>query len=118
MIKVFYDGKCGLCSKEINHYKSIAPKDVFEWVDVTESSLDLSKETFSLAEALKVLHVKNSKNELFLGLDAFILIWSKLPKFRILATITSLPVIRSILRFAYKKFANWRFKKIKYCNMN
>ena len=113
MIKVFYDGKCGVCSKEINHYKSIAPKDVFEWIDVTESSLDLSKETFSLAEALKVLHVKNSKNELFLGLDAFILIWSKLSKFRILATITSFPVIRSILRFA-----NWRFKRIKYCNMN
>ena len=22
---VFYDGKCGLCSKEINHYKKIAP---------------------------------------------------------------------------------------------
>ena len=23
---VFYDGKCGLCSKEINHYMKIAPK--------------------------------------------------------------------------------------------
>ena len=37
MIKVFYDGKCGLCAKEINHYKEIAPQGIFEWVDVTES---------------------------------------------------------------------------------
>ena len=25
LVTVFYDGKCGLCSKEINHYKKIAP---------------------------------------------------------------------------------------------
>ena len=24
-VTVFYDGKCGLCSREINHYKKIAP---------------------------------------------------------------------------------------------
>ena len=25
LVTVFYDGKCGLRSKEINHYKKIAP---------------------------------------------------------------------------------------------
>ena len=29
MIKVFYDGKCGLCSKEINHYRKIAGAGIF-----------------------------------------------------------------------------------------
>ena len=28
LTKVFYDGKCGLCSKEINYYKRIAPKNL------------------------------------------------------------------------------------------
>ncbi|MDE4948910.1 DUF393 domain-containing protein, partial [Francisella tularensis subsp. holarctica] len=28
MIKVFYDGLCGLCTKEINQYKKIAPKNI------------------------------------------------------------------------------------------
>ena len=33
-IKVFYDGKCGLCSKEINYYKKISPDNLFEWYDI------------------------------------------------------------------------------------
>ena len=31
MIEVFFDGKCGLCSKEIAYYQSIAPSGVFVW---------------------------------------------------------------------------------------
>ena len=40
-IKVFYDGKCGLCSKEINYYKRIAPKNTFEWYDIAKNQNDL-----------------------------------------------------------------------------
>ena len=29
LTKVFYDGKCGLCSKEINYYKKISPDNIF-----------------------------------------------------------------------------------------
>ncbi|MFT7460831.1 MAG: hypothetical protein ACI909_003521, partial [Planctomycetota bacterium] len=43
MIRVFYDGKCGLCSKEINHYRRIARNGVFNWPDITESAEDLKK---------------------------------------------------------------------------
>ena len=38
MITVFYDGKCGLCSKEINHYRKVAPSGIFSWQDITESA--------------------------------------------------------------------------------
>ena len=33
MIKVFYDGKCGLCSKEIGHYMKISPPKTFIWLE-------------------------------------------------------------------------------------
>ncbi len=26
MITIFYDDRCGMCSREINYYKKIAPK--------------------------------------------------------------------------------------------
>ena len=29
MIQVFYDGKCGLCAKEIEYYKGIVPQGIF-----------------------------------------------------------------------------------------
>ncbi|MEC9079196.1 MAG: DCC1-like thiol-disulfide oxidoreductase family protein, partial [Pseudomonadota bacterium] len=31
MITVFFDGKCGLCSREIRHYQKIAPAERFCW---------------------------------------------------------------------------------------
>ena len=37
LTKVFYDGKCGLCNKEINYYKRIAPKNIFEWYDIASN---------------------------------------------------------------------------------
>ena len=43
MITVLYDGKCGLCRKEINHYRKIAPDNIFDWQDITESADDLKK---------------------------------------------------------------------------
>ena len=30
LVTVFYDGKCGLCSREINHYKKIAPNGKYQ----------------------------------------------------------------------------------------
>lgn len=50
MITVFYDGKCGLCSKEINYYRKIAPNDIFDWQDITKSADELKKEGISLTE--------------------------------------------------------------------
>ena len=50
MIIVFYDGKCGLCSKEINYYRKIAPNDIFDWQDITKSADELKKEGISLTE--------------------------------------------------------------------
>ncbi|MGB2492066.1 MAG: DCC1-like thiol-disulfide oxidoreductase family protein, partial [Candidatus Puniceispirillum sp.] len=34
MIQIYFDGKCGLCSKEIRYYQHIAPEGIFAWHDV------------------------------------------------------------------------------------
>jgi len=34
MIEVFFDGKCGHCSKEIAYYQNIAPSGIFAWMDI------------------------------------------------------------------------------------
>ena len=115
MIKVFYDGKCGLCSKEISYYQKISPGGTFEWIDITRNKDLALEEGFTYENSLKLLHVKDEKNELKIGVDAFIVIWSALPKFKILAKIATLPIVSWILQKAYIIFADWRFKRIKYC---
>ncbi|AJI53288.1 hypothetical protein LA55_378 [Francisella philomiragia] len=99
MIKVFYDGKCGLCSKEINHYKNIAPENIFEWIDITEISEEsLNKENLDTLSCLKLFHVKDNEGNFHTGVDAFIIIWSQLNKWKKLATIIKLLLIYSFAK--------------------
>jgi predicted DCC family thiol-disulfide oxidoreductase YuxK len=117
MITVFYDGKCGLCSKEINYYRKIAPNDIFDWQDITKSADELKKEGISLTEGLKLLHAKDEKGLMHVGVDAFILIWMQLRQWRFLATFVRLPAIHQIANIAYTVFANWRFKRLEHCQL-
>ena len=117
MITVFYDGKCGLCAKEINHYRKIAPDGIFDWQDVTESADALKKEGISLVQGLKLLHAKDEQGQMHIGVDAFILIWKQLKRWRILAVVISLPLIRYLANSAYHAFAHWRFKRLKHCQI-
>ncbi|MDF1683243.1 MAG: DUF393 domain-containing protein [Legionellaceae bacterium] len=117
MITVFYDGKCGLCSKEINHYRKVAPNGIFDWQDITEYSDNIKKEDISLSEGLKLLHAKDEKGLLHVGIDAFLLIWKQLKRWRILAAFIGLPGIRQIANLLYYQFASWRFKRLEHCQL-
>ena len=117
MKTVFYDGKCGLCSKEINYYRKIAPEGIFKWHDITESADDLKSEGVSLSEGLKLLHAKDEKGQMHVGVDAFILIWKPLKRWRILAAFIGLPIIRPLADMAYRAFADRRFKRLEHCQL-
>jgi len=115
MIAVFYDGKCGLCRREIEHYKRVAPEGVFEWVDITVDTSAIKNLGITYADGLKLLHAQDLQGKLHVGVDAFLLIWQQLPRWQILATIVSFPIIRSIVTIAYQVFAAWRFNRLAHC---
>lgn len=117
MISVYYDGLCGVCSKEIRYYQGIANPDDFDWVDVTENEERLDALGVSLPEALKALHATDADGRLHVGVDAFVLIWKQLPRWRTLAFLVSLPIIHSLATFLYKHFANWRFQRLTHCQI-
>lgn len=114
MIAVFYDGKCGLCRREIEHYKRIAPEGVFEWVDITVAPESFTALGFTVSDGLRALHVRDAYGKIHIGVDAFIVIWRKLPYWRILGKFAALPIIHPLAYFMYEKFAAWRFKKLGY----
>jgi len=117
MIIVFYDGKCGLCSREIRHYINIAPADVFDWQDITISSDGLNRFDISKSKALKLLHAIDHNGEVHVGLKAFLLIWKHLRRWKFLAKIVSLPLVYNIIDLAYRAFASWRFSKLEHCQI-
>jgi len=114
-ITVFYDGKCGLCRSEIEHYKRIAPEGIFIWQDITIDAALLEKLGISYVDGLKLLHAQDKNGKIHIGVEAFILIWLQIPRWRILAAFVNLPLIRPLANLAYNLFANWRFKRLSHC---
>ena len=115
MIKVFYDGKCNLCSSEINYYRRISPTGIFDWLDINLMHSDFVNTGIKVSDALKILHVIDNNNTLHLGVDAFIIIWKNLSYWKIIAKVVSIPIIRQIVNITYRAFANWRFNRSTHC---
>ena len=118
MTIVYFDGKCGLCSKEISYYQKIAPKGVFEWQDIAHDASALKPLNISQADALRLLHAKDKKGEMHIGVDAFILIWDELSiGWRFLSVLAGLPMIRPILGWVYRRIASYRFARLEHCQI-
>jgi predicted DCC family thiol-disulfide oxidoreductase YuxK len=112
MITVFYDGKCGLCRREIGHYQRIAPQGIFAWVDITTTPQELLKRGPSLQEGLKALHVEDDAGVMHKGAAAFAIIWQRLPRlWPLLAAFLRIPFMLPITEKLYATFAAWRIKR-------
>ena len=115
-IKVFFDGNCNLCSREIKFYQKISPDNLFEWKNLYNmSEKDFKFENLKFYQCLKFLHVKDENDDLKVGVDAFITIWKKLKYWNILARIISYPLIKQFANFLYYIFAVIRFSRLKQC---
>lgn len=117
VITVFYDDQCGLCLREIGVYKRADQKCCFKWQGLSDRSLDLKAEGLDLVSALEQLHVKDSSGDVHVGVDAFIMIWKHLPRWRILAFLASIPFLHWILKLAYEWFAKRRFQQLTHCQI-
>ena len=117
MITIYFDGKCGLCSREITYYKRIAPEGLFHWSDIAHDPSVLQPLNISQADALRRLHGVDEEGRLHVGVDAFVLIWRKLSYWRALGFIVSLPLIRQIAGWAYNTFAEYRFMRLDHCQI-
>lgn len=102
--KVYYDGLCILCSKEIDHYRRQTGSDSIEFIDITSSQFDATSEGLDPFLVHKVMHVRNPAGELKTGVDAFIAIWEQLPKYKKLATLAQKKSVRGLLNFGYRGF--------------
>ncbi|MCE2517157.1 MAG: DUF393 domain-containing protein [Alphaproteobacteria bacterium] len=117
MITVYFDGKCGLCSKEIRYYQGIAPGEVFIWHDIATDPAPLDEFGVDQASALRWLHARDSAGNWHIGVAAFTLIWRHLPYWRWLAPVVELPVVLPIAQWGYNRFADYRFARLPHCQV-
>ena len=110
-MKIFFNNSCKICRTEINLYKKENIEDL-NWIDIT-NNLSVEKEINKTdRELLRRLHVKFD-NKVYVGVDAFLLIWKKIPKYKFLYNIFKLPVFYQIFYILYEIAAVLLFIKNK-----
>ena len=111
-MKVYFNNSCKICRSEINLYKKENIKDI-DWIDITNNS-DAEKETSrNDKELLRRLHVIEN-GEVIGGAKAFLIIWSKIPKYKFLAKILSFKPLFIIFHYLYEFVAFFLFLKNKH----
>lgn len=102
---IFFDGLCPLCSREIEHYRHQAGSEMLKFVDITEADFDAKKEGLDPLQVHKLMHVRTPEGHLKTGVDSFIAIWQRLPKYNWLADFAKKTWVRPFLDLGYHSFA-------------
>ena len=110
-MKVYYNESCSICRAEINLYKKQNIKEI-EWVDITNNVVAEKNTKKNDKTLLRRLHVEED-GEIFDGAKAFLLLWKKMPKYKILYTFLSLPVVFNIFSLIYELVAYFLYLKNK-----
>ena len=110
-IKVFFNNSCSVCRLEINHYKKISDS-ILEWIDITNNSDALKITSKTQEELLRRLHVIDN-GKVIGGAKAFIIIWSKIPKYKFLSKLFSIKPFFLIFHYIYEFVAYFLFLKNK-----
>ena len=110
-IKVFFNNSCNVCRLEINHYKKISDSN-FEWVDITNNEEAIKLTSKSQKELLRRIHVIDNGN-IIGGAKAFVIIWSKIPKYKFLSKLFSIKIFFVIFHYLYEIVAYFLFLKNK-----
>lgn len=95
MMRVFFDGSCPLCVREVAIYRRAAPPDII-WHDLSLAALEIPEGSMTYQpdrdRLLKRFHIYSDDGQWFHGAPAFVRLWSRLaPLWRTLALIGRLP---------------------------
>jgi len=107
---VFFDGGCPLCRREITHYQRPDHQHKVRWVDIHAQPDSLHPYGVSWETAMQRIHLLESDGRMVTGAAAFAALWQRLPYYRLLAALTTLPGVLPLLEKAYSAFAEWRWK--------
>ncbi|NVK41810.1 MAG: DUF393 domain-containing protein [Oceanospirillaceae bacterium] len=108
---VFYDGRCPLCRREIDHYRRLDYACAIEWHDVHRQDAALEAVGITLDDAMRRLHVQDASGRINTGARAFVVIWRTLPRYRWLAALIERCHLTQSLEWFYTRFAAWRYRR-------
>ena len=106
-LRVFFDGACPMCRKEISIYQQADIHQAIDWFDVSQAQ-DIDRLPLPRETLLARFHVQTTDGELISGARAFIAVWQELPKWRWLGRAARVPGIPTMLELGYRGFLRIR----------
>lgn len=104
--RLFYDGGCRLCQREIAHLaQPLAGK--MQLVDINDPAFSEWQGVDKL-QMMRQIHVWTGERFL-VGIDASVYYW-KAAGWRLLPGLLSLPGVYQCAKLGYALWANWRFR--------
>lgn len=107
-LRVFFDGSCPLCHREIAFYRRQSGASRIAWVDVSQMADREISPGLSNTQAMARFHVQDGNGELLSGGKAFVRIWAVLPRFRPLSKFFRIQPFSWLLDRAYNFFLKFR----------
>jgi predicted DCC family thiol-disulfide oxidoreductase YuxK len=108
LLKVYFDGLCPLCSKEIDYYRTKKGAERSSWLDITATGFDARAEGLDPDKIHAVFHVKTREGAILTGVDAFIEIWKTIPALKSWVTVSGVPGAKPVMKLGYTLFARVR----------
>ena len=110
MITVHYNGACSICGPEVQHYMRQADKHGVSDIGFSDisspnsgSAEELERYGISPQDAARSFTAVTRDGQVLRGVDAFIALWQRLPRYRWLARFVSLPIVRPVGGLVYDK---------------
>ena len=99
--RALYNGDCPVCNSEMCAYAAYSEETALPIAFDDLNKIDLSDWGVTEEAATRLLHVIH-EGKLYKGFDAFLVLWSQMPRYRILAKIARLPGLFQLLDWGYE----------------
>ncbi len=106
-LKVFFDGSCHLCDREIKYYLKKDSQKLLIPVNIMAKDFNAKKYGLDHNQVHLHLHAIDEDGNVFKKVDTFIQIWLRIPKFNYLANIASKKPSKWVLDKSYIVFAEY-----------
>lgn len=98
--RVLFNADCPVCNYEISHYASYSETKGLTIGFDDLNACDLARYGVDKDTAARRLHVLYD-GQVHSGIDAFLVLWRQMPRYRPLARVVGLPVIRQLAGAVY-----------------
>jgi predicted DCC family thiol-disulfide oxidoreductase YuxK len=110
-LKVFYDGSCSVCAREMDVYRRKEHGGRLLFVDISIPDFDPTPYGITLPDFMHEMHAIDHSGGVYRGVEAFRAIWQAFPastRYGALGWLIALPGVHLLARLTYWSFARMR----------